>query len=131
MTKERALNRLLVTVLSGALLASCGGGGDVPAGAAGENSPPANGGGTGTATLSWSAPIENIDGSSVTNLAGYRIYHGTSPNALYSMVQVSNPGITLYVLDSLSSGTHYFAISAYNAVGVESNRSAVASKTIH
>ena len=82
------------------------------------------------ATLSWSAPTENVDGSSVTNLSGYRIYHGTSANNLNSMIQVSNPGISTYVLDNLASGTHYFAISAYNSAGVESDRSAVASKTI-
>jgi hypothetical protein len=34
-------------------------------------------------------------------------------------------------MDGLASGVHYFAISAYNAVGMEGNRSAVASKTIH
>jgi ABC-type oligopeptide transport system substrate-binding subunit len=131
MAKERVFSRLLVATLAVALLASCGGGGEASSGAAGETSPPADTGGTGVATLSWSAPIENIDGSSVTNLAGYRIYHGTNPNALHSMIQVSNPGITLYVMDGLASGVHYFAISAYNAVGMEGNRSAVASKTIH
>jgi hypothetical protein len=130
MTKERVLSVLPAVVLSGALLVSCGGG-DAPADATGEGSSAAGTGGTGTATLSWSAPIENVDGSSVTNLAGYRIYHGTNPNALQSTVQVSNPGITLYVMDGLSAGTHYFAVSAYNAVGIEGNRSAVASKKIH
>ena len=46
------------------------------------------------------------------------------------MIQVSNPGITLYVVESLASGTHYFAISAYNTAGVEGERSAIGSKSI-
>ena len=31
----------------------------------------------GSATLSWTAPTQNTDGSPPTNLAGYRIYWGT------------------------------------------------------
>jgi hypothetical protein len=46
------------------------------------------------------------------------------------MIQVSNPGITLYVVDNLAAGTHYFAVTAYNTAGAESDRSAVGSKTI-
>jgi hypothetical protein len=71
-----------------------------------------------------------MDGSAVTNLAGYRIYHGTAANSLDKMIQVSNPGVTTYVVDALPAGTHYFSITAYNSAGVESDRSAVASKTI-
>ena len=33
---------------------------------------------TGSATLSWLPPTTNIDGSPLTNLAGYKIYWGTS-----------------------------------------------------
>jgi hypothetical protein len=32
---------------------------------------------TGTATLSWSAPTTNTDGTPVTTLIGYHIYYGT------------------------------------------------------
>jgi hypothetical protein len=34
--------------------------------------------GVGQATLSWTAPDENTDGTPLINLAGYRIYYGTS-----------------------------------------------------
>ena len=113
-------------IAAAALLAACGGGQTTgTAGGTGQNSR-----GTGTATLSWAAPIENSDGSAVTNLAGYRIYHGTSADSLDQVVQVASPGITMYVFDNLSVGTHYFAITAYNTSGVESDRSAVGSKAI-
>jgi hypothetical protein len=32
----------------------------------------------GRATLSWTAPTENTDGTTLANLAGYRIRYGTS-----------------------------------------------------
>jgi hypothetical protein len=35
----------------------------------------------GSATLSWAAPTENMDGTPLTNLAGYQIYYGTSAAA--------------------------------------------------
>jgi hypothetical protein len=129
MTKICSNNWVLAAVLAGALLAGCGGA-QTQATASGNNAAPVTPGATGVATLSWASPTQNTDGSAVANLAGYRIYHGTSANALDSMIQVSNPGITLYVVDSLASGTHYFAVTAYNTSGAESDRSAVASKKI-
>jgi Putative Ig domain len=87
---------------------------------------PAN---TGTATLSWSAPTQNTDGSQLTNLAGYRIYHGTSASALTDIRTVASISSS-YQFTALSTGTHYFAISAYNTDGAESSLSVVGSKTI-
>ena len=84
----------------------------------------------GTATLSWSAPVENTDGSAITDLSGYRIYYGTNASSLGSMIQVSNPGVTTYVVNNLTSGTWYFAVSAYNASGAESEPSTIGSKAI-
>src|SRR5690606_15761687 len=34
------------------------------------------------ATLSWVAPTQNTDGTTLTNLAGYRIHYGSSPSVL-------------------------------------------------
>ena len=84
----------------------------------------------GGAQLSWTPPTQNTDGSSVNNLAGYRISYGTSANALTQTVQVANVGITRYTFDNLSPGTYYFAVRAYTANGTESNNSNVASKVV-
>jgi hypothetical protein len=127
------------------MLASCGGGETAPA--SGSGATPTTGGSsgvttgnpggtgstsnTGSATLSWSAPTENADGSAISNLAGYRIYHGTSATSMTDVIQVPNPGISLYVVDNLAAGTHYFAITAYNTNDLESDQSAVASKVVH
>jgi hypothetical protein len=85
---------------------------------------------TGNATLSWIPPTENEDGSALTNLAGYRIFYGTSASNLSRQIDLSNPGITRYVIDNLSGGTWYFGIRAYSSAGTQSALSAIASKTI-
>jgi len=37
---------------------------------------------TGRATLSWQAPTDNVDGTPLTDLAGFRVYYGNSVNDL-------------------------------------------------
>ena len=86
--------------------------------------------GTGSATLVWSPPTANTNGSMLTNLAGYKIYFGRSASALNEVINVQSAGITSYVVDKLVSGTYYFALSAYNAVDVKSAMQLVGSKTI-
>jgi hypothetical protein len=84
----------------------------------------------GTASLSWVAPTENSDGSPLTDLAGYRVYHGLSATALTDIIDRPGATNTSYSFSQLASGTHYFAVAAYNSAGVESPMSAVGSKTI-
>jgi Putative Ig domain len=86
--------------------------------------------GTGTATLGWTAPTQNTDGTTLTTLAGFKLYHGTSAASLTDVRTISSPGVTTFVFDQLPTGTHYFAVSAVNSSGTESARSAVGSKTI-
>jgi hypothetical protein len=81
---------------------------------------------TGSATVSWVPPTANTDGTVLSNLAGYRIYYGTTPQLAQS-VTVSNVGLTRYVLSGLAANTWYFAMTAYNNAGVESARTAVES----
>ena len=84
----------------------------------------------GVATLDWMPPTENSDGSVLTNLAGYTVYYGTSPDNLSQSVKVTNPGLTAYAVTGLSSGTWYFAVTAYSAEGVESTRTSTVSTKI-
>ena len=85
---------------------------------------------TGSATLSWTPPTSNTDGSTLTNLAGYRILYGTSPGSLTRTVQVANPGVSRYVVENLAAGTWYFNVRAYSTSGAESSASNQASKTV-
>ena len=85
---------------------------------------------TGNATVSWSAPTTNTDGSALTDLAGYHIYYGTSATALTRSVNISSTATTSYELQNLASGTWYFAVTAVTNTGTESAPSAVVSKTV-
>lgn len=84
----------------------------------------------GSATLSWTPPTRNADGSTLRNLAGYRIVYGTSRNALNRTIEVKNPGISTYVVENLSPGTYYFGVKAFTSSGTESALSNIASKTV-
>jgi hypothetical protein len=82
--------------------------------------------GTGSATLSWTPPTETTNGSVLTNLAGYRVYYGTTPDVLQIMT-LTNAGLTRYVMTGLPKTTWYFALTAYDRNGMESDRTPVAS----
>jgi hypothetical protein len=81
------------------------------------------------ATLSWTPPTKNVDGTALTNLAGYRIYYGASSNTLGQVVEIRNAGVSAYIVENLTPGTWYFAVTAFNAEGKESALSNIASKT--
>jgi hypothetical protein len=83
----------------------------------------------GTASLEWTPPTENTDGSALNNLAGYKVYYGPSASSMSHVVQLTNPGLTGYTVTNLGSGTWYFAVTAYTATGVESSLSPVVSAT--
>jgi hypothetical protein len=84
----------------------------------------------GSATLSWTAPTENTDGSTLSNLAGYRIRYGTSAASLTNTIVINNASVTTYVVENLSPATWYFAVTAVNSQGAESSNSNVANKQI-
>jgi Fibronectin type III domain len=140
----KALFSLSTLVIAGLLLTACGDGvGVSPASAtaaATSAAPPAPpppsapaspaSPATGSATLSWTAPAENTDGTPVTDLAGYHIYYGTSAGAWTSTITVLEATETSYVVDGLAPGTYYFAVVAFNTAGDDSSQSNIASKTI-
>jgi hypothetical protein len=85
---------------------------------------------TGSATLTWTAPTQNTDGTPLTDLSGYHIYYGTSASALTTTITVASASETSYVVTGLAPGTYYFAVVAYNSAGMDSPESNVGSKTI-
>jgi len=84
----------------------------------------------GRATLSWQAPTDNVDGTPLTDLAGFRVYYGNSANDLRYVIVVADPGARSRIVENLTIGTWYFAATAYDQSGGESSRSNVTSKTI-
>ncbi|MEL7451498.1 MAG: Ig-like domain-containing protein, partial [Pseudomonadota bacterium] len=85
---------------------------------------------SGSATISWDPPTQSTDGSPLNDLAGYRVYYGTSPGSYSNQVEANNPGLSSLVVDNLPSGTWYFVTTAFDTAGNESAYSNVASKTI-
>jgi hypothetical protein len=129
-------NSILATAAA-LLLSACGSAVNVQVSASAApgapvGSPPAGGPttGSGAATLTWLPPTRNTDGSPLVDLAGYRVYHGGTATSLSQVMRVDSPGITTVVVDGLSTGTHYFAVSAVNRSGVEGALSSVRNKQI-
>jgi hypothetical protein len=86
--------------------------------------------GTGSTTVSWVAPTTNTDGSALTNLAGFRVYYGTSSTALTSNVLIDDVTRRSATINSLTTGTWYFSVRAFNTSNAQSDNSNVASKTV-
>jgi hypothetical protein len=117
--------RLFALAPFSVLFASCGGGGSN--GSSGTSPPPQT---TGSATLTWTAPTLRTDGTPLTNIAGFRIYYGTSGASYPNMVPVAND-LTTYTVTNLTSGTtYYFVATVLDANGVESSYTNPVSKTI-
>jgi hypothetical protein len=85
---------------------------------------------TGTATVSWTAPTLDTNGTPLTDLAGYNLHYGKTPTAMTNVIAVNDPASGSYVIRNLAPGTWFFAVVAYNAQAVESSLSAVVSKTL-
>lgn len=112
------------------LLAACGSGGS------GGTTTAATGGGSGgTGTLlTWTRPTTRLDATALpeAEIAGYKIYFGTSSGTYPAFITVA--GATQYELvtipPTLSSGTYYFVVAAYDTAGVESAYSTEATVVI-
>lgn len=73
-------------------------------------------------TLNWQAPTQNVDGSTLDDLAGYRIYYGASSGSYRETLEVADPQASSLAL-ALSSGTYYVVMTALDADGNESGYS--------
>ncbi len=84
----------------------------------------------GSATLSWTPPTQNSDGSALTDLSGYRVHYGRDPAQLSQTIEITNSSLSTYIVENLSAGTWYFAVVSINSGGTTSVLSSVAAKTI-
>jgi hypothetical protein len=85
---------------------------------------------TGKAVLAWAAPTKNADGSSLSDLAGYKIYYGTTKGTYSKSITISSPYTTNYTISGLPVGTTYIIVKAYDTSNNMSVASAELSKTI-
>jgi hypothetical protein len=111
---------LLISCL-GSLLSACGGG---------------SGDSSDTSTvqqkidLTWTAPATRTDGAplALSELQGYRIYLGTTPENLALQEELIGVSSTQTTLLLSAPGVYYFAVTAYDFDGLESSFSDVVSK---
>jgi hypothetical protein len=82
-------------------------------------------------TLSWTPPTQNTDGSRLTDLAGYRVFYGTTSGQYGTVLSVPNPAITSVAIEGLTGGkTWYFAIKSVDSSGVASTLSGEVSRAL-
>lgn len=79
---------------------------------------------TGSVTLSWTPPTQNVDGTALLDLAGFVIYYGPAQRQYDHSIAINSPGITSTVIGNLGTGTWYFAATAKTLTGMESGLSA-------
>jgi hypothetical protein len=73
------------------------------------------------ATLVW-------DANSEPDVAGYRVYYGTSSRTYPFVLDARN--VTSLPVPTLNEGTYYFALTAYNTAGLESDYSDEVTHTV-
>ena len=84
----------------------------------------------GSATVSWSAPMKNADGSNISDLAGFRVHYGTAPRTYSTVVPVNDSTETELLIDDLEPGTYFFAVTALDLAHNESALSDEVSKVV-
>ena len=84
----------------------------------------------GSMMLSWEPPTENEDGTALDNLAGYKLYYGTTSGNYTRQVRINTPGLSSYVIENLLPDTYYVVATSFTTSGVESRYSNEAVKTV-
>jgi len=87
----------------------------------------------GAATLDWSAPTTNADGSFLNDLAGYRVYQSLTSRAQSTEgLAMTDVGLarTLTVTNLAHNTRYFFSVTAYDINNNESTYSAEVSKLV-
>jgi hypothetical protein len=85
---------------------------------------------TGSAALAWVAPTKNADGSNLSDLAGFRVYYGTSSGSYSKSITINSPYTTNYTISGLPAATYYIIVKAYDSSNNESAASPQVTKSI-
>jgi hypothetical protein len=84
----------------------------------------------GSASLQWTAPTRNTDGSALTDLSGFRLSYGATATDLVNSIQITSPATTSYIVGNLNAGTYHFGVRALASSGAESVVSNIVSKIV-
>jgi len=66
----------------------------------------------------------------MSEIGGYRIYLGSSTDTLDMIAEITDPYQLAYQIDNLSTGTHYFSVTAFDTYGSESEMSMIGNATL-
>ena len=86
-------------------------------------------GGNSDVELTWVAPTQNVDGSILSDLAGYKLYFGRVGGSLTETREISDANATSYILRGMDPGDWLFMMTAVNDAGQESRFSGNATFT--
>ena len=70
-----------------------------------------------TVALSWTAPTQNLDGTVLTDLAGYRIYWGASIDTLTNVIEVAGKDTVQHTIPDFAFGDWVFVVAAVDTTG--------------
>ncbi len=74
--------------------------------------------------ITWQPPLTNTDGSTLTDLKGYRIVYGTQAGQYTTSIPVNSTGVATYTVEDLPTGQkYYFSMVSVNSAGTESDYS--------
>jgi hypothetical protein len=87
---------------------------------------------TGIVQLAWKVPETRTDGTllSLDDVAGFKVYMGTSTENLEMLVDLGQDLTTSYVVTGLDAGIYYFTVTTYDIEGNESPFSNIAEKQV-
>lgn len=77
-------------------------------------------------TLRWQAPTENVDGTALTDLAGFVVYWGPSSRNYTGSFTINSATTTEWEV-TVGSGEYYFAMTAFDS---QSNESAYSNEVV-
>lgn len=85
---------------------------------------------TGTMTVSWAAPTTSADGLKIGDLAGFRVYYGTSSGSYTSTMNVPGATTLSTTISGLPTSTYYVVVKAYDSSNNESSASSEVSLSV-
>jgi hypothetical protein len=86
--------------------------------------------GSGSTSVSWTAPSQNTDGSTLTDLAGFKVFYSTSNTSFSQSTTLNDISARSTTVSALAPGTWYFKVHALNSRQAESADSNIATKTV-
>ncbi len=84
----------------------------------------------GSATVFWSVPTTNTDGSPLTDLAGFRVRYGTASQNYTEALEVNDATTESLLIEDLAPATYFFVVTAFDRSKNESAVSLEVSKVV-